>query len=84
MFAIIQNQQRLARTQVVGQAFEQGTRRVFAQAQHRSQGARYQLRVGHRRQFQQPGAIGISFQKFHGGLQGQTGLAGATRAGQRH
>src|SRR5262249_22802790 len=82
MLAVVQNQQQALVSQMLDERLREGAARLFAQSQRGPRLLGNQPLVPQRPQLHQKDAIGELFQQFGGGLQGQSRLAHASRAGQ--
>jgi hypothetical protein len=83
MLAVIQNDEELPVAHEARQRVEHGAARLFLDAQYGRGGLRHQLRVGNRRQFDEPDAVRIVLQHDRSHLHRQPRLAEAAHAEQR-
>ena len=83
LLEVVEHQQHGLVTQVILERLQQRAVRRLADPQGGSDGRRHQALVGDGSQLDEEDAIGVLTQAFGGHLQRQSGLAGATRAGER-
>ena len=80
---VVEHQEQAPRSQIGAQRRLDRLGGGFANAERAGDGGGDQRRGRDRRQRDEPDAIGVRLDQIGGDLQGQAGLAGATRSGER-